>query len=421
LLRKERLLRFALAFLVLAFVSEGMINTQVFCAVNDFPTENNTRFSSATQFVIPSLNGSVSFDSGGSYARASLDNKTWNFEGFFFNVGTSALPNTNGVRFSVSVENCNVTVTHIDVLNVVPPFPGELDYIVAGVGSQSFNLHYSNPNLVAWRVFIDGTEKSENDGWLVSADGTITVNGATSEVKICWDEASVNTFISEKNFAIPSLNGTVNFASNGSYLGTPNLVDNIFYFQNLVLNGLNSHGIPLWNLAVSAENCGMTITAYDPGVLTGATHVATWLNYTLDGLGNQTVNLDYGYTNGNIGWDGPTKYAVYIDGENRSQGNGWMLLDNGWLTITGATSNVSIYSPPNTAADNFPPPIPPSPITSTPTPKYYADVSSSPQNSQAPNFLTSTSNLIIFILAFVALVVTASLATYVLRNRKLKT
>ena len=105
---------------------------------------------------------------GGSYANASIDNGTWNFAGLFVNGGASALPDIMGVGFSVSAQNCNVTITHLDALNVVPPFPGELDYTVAGVGSQSFNLHYSNYGLLNLTVYIDGVAEPQNSGWAIS-------------------------------------------------------------------------------------------------------------------------------------------------------------------------------------------------------------------------------------------------------------
>ncbi|MGA3288952.1 MAG: hypothetical protein ABSD42_01765 [Candidatus Bathyarchaeia archaeon] len=90
--------------------------------------------------------------------------------------------------------------------------------------------------------------------------------------------------------------------------------------------------------------------------------MAAWLNYTVKDVGTQTVNLNNGYTN-NIGH---LNCTVYIDGENRTQGDGWTLSNDGWVTVTGATSNVSIYYPPIPAPNNLPPPIavaPSNPLT----------------------------------------------------------
>ena len=55
-----------------------------------------------------------------------------------------------------------------------------------------------------------------------------------------------------------------------------------------------------------------------------------WLNYTVSALGTQQIC--YG--------DRPIK--VVLDGVERSEGDGWSYAD-GTVTVTGATSNVSLY------------------------------------------------------------------------------
>jgi hypothetical protein len=255
-------------------VSSSLLIAQAQNATNAFPPTTNINFTSATQFPIPIYNSTVSFASGGSYDNASLGNGTWNFKGLFVNSGTSALPNIMGVGFSVSAQNCKVTITHLDALDVVPPFPGELNYTVAGVGSQSFNLHYSDYGLLNLTVYIDGVARAQNNGWTLSPDGTLTVTGAISGVSIHWAEVSSIAFTSADNFAIPDYNSTINFGYSGTYLGPASLRNNVWYFQNLAFNGYTSHGIPLWYFAVSAQNCNITITGYNPGPLTGG---LTWL------------------------------------------------------------------------------------------------------------------------------------------------
>ena len=161
----------------------------------------------------------------------------------------------------------------------------------------------------------------------------------------------MKAFTSTDSFADPACNSTINFGYNGTYLGTASLTNDVWYFQNLAVNGTTPNGIPLWDFAVSAQNCQMTITSYNPGALTGMTNVAAWLNYTVVGVGIQTVNLNYGNGVGSI----VPNCTVYIDGENRTQGNGWSILSDGWVMVSGATSNVSIYYPP-IPAPNTPPP-----------------------------------------------------------------
>ena len=36
-------------------------------------------------------------------------------------------------------------------------------------------------------------------------------------------------------------------------------------------------------------------------------------------------------------------YRVHIDGEEKAQNDGWAISDDGWLTVTGARSDVKIY------------------------------------------------------------------------------
>jgi len=408
---------------VVLFVSSSLLFVQAQNATNAFSPTTNINFTSATQFPIPTLNSTVSFSSDGSYANASLDNGAWDFTGLFVNGGTSALPDIMGVGFSVSAQDCDVTITHLDALNVVPPLsPGELDYTVAGVGSQSFNLHYSNYGLLSWTVYIDGVAKPQNNCWTVSADGTLTITGAVSNVSIQWAEASLTAFTPTDNFANPAENSTVNFGYNGTYMGTASLTNNVWYFQNLAVNGSTPNGIPLWDFAVSAENCEMTITSYNPGALTGRTNVAAWLNYAVAGVGTQAVNLNYGSGVISI----VPNCIVCIDGENRTQGDGWSLLDDGWVIVTGAASNVSIYYPPIPAPNTLPPDVSVS-STSPNSQSSYPNSAPSPtspltaENSAAPPQGVPVKNYSSFYVVLVAIIVFAAVVTTDLLLRLKKT
>lgn len=319
---------------------------------NGFPPSTNINFTSETQFAIPSTNGTVSFAPGGSYANATLKSDVWDFTGLFVTDAISALPNINGVSFSAQSKNCNVTITRFDVLNVNPPFPGQLDYSVKGVGTQIFNLHYSSLQLLNWTVYVNGLAKAQGDGWAVSSDGWINVTAANADVSIRWKEVSTIAFSEDANFAIPLWNSSINFASNGTFLGEPRFVNKTWIFQNLALHGSVSRGIPLWSFAFSAQNSNVTIDSYNPGVFTGAVNGSAWLNFTVIGVGSQNISLGYQNSNGGLG------PYVYIDGENRTQGNGWCFLNDGEMAITGASSNVSIFYPPNPALYNLPPPGP---------------------------------------------------------------
>ena len=350
--RKALLKNAPLICALVLFVSTSLLPVHAQNTTNAFPPTTNVNFTSATQFQIPSYNSTVVFSSGGSYANASFDSGSWNFNGLFVNDGTSALPNFMGVGFSVSARNCKVTITHLDALNVIPPpFPGQLDYNVSSVGTQAFNLHYGNLRLVNWTVYIDGAARAIGDGWSVSPDGWLNVTGATSNASIRWAEVSTLAFTASANFPIPSCNGSINFISGGTYLGEPNLANNTWSFQSLALTGSVPSGVPLWTFAISALNSNVTIDSYNPATFMGSVNGSAWLNYTVFGIGVQTINFGSDNANGNLG------PYVYIDGENRSQGNGWLLLNFGSIAITGASSNVSIYYPPNPTLYNLPVPV----------------------------------------------------------------
>jgi hypothetical protein len=205
-------------------------------------------------------------------------------------------------------------------------------------------------------------------------------------------------------------------------MGTASLTNNVWYFQNLAVNGSTPNGIPLWDFAVSAENCEMTITSYNPGALTGRTNVAAWLNYAVAGVGTQAVNLNYGSGVISI----VPNCIVCIDGENRTQGDGWSLLDDGWVIVTGAASNVSIYYPPIPAPNTLPPDVSVS-STSPNSQSSYPNSAPSPtspltaENSAAPPQGVPVKNYSSFYVVLVAIIVFAAVVTTDLLLRLKKT
>lgn len=170
-----------------------------------------------------------------------------------------------------------------------------------------------------------------------------------------WAASTENVVVlsNKDTFPIPQNNSTINFAYESSYLNA-NFENNAWLLQNLIVNNYTLSHIPMWCLAISAINSNVTISGYSPGTLTGLANTPAWLNYTVVGKGNQTINLDYGYAKGQ-----KNLFIVYIDNMNRTQGDGWTASSDLFLTVSGAESNVSIYYPPNTPM----PSIPPSPIT----------------------------------------------------------
>ncbi|MFC1487173.1 nitrous oxide reductase family maturation protein NosD [Thermoproteota archaeon] len=173
----------------------------------EFPSE--VKFTPETNFIIPEFNGQVNFSVGGSYESAKLENGTWNFVGLALDSYMYDLGNrfsggivrgseylhycTNDGNFSVSIKNCNITITNYDLIKWFAPYSGWLNYTVIGEGTQSFTLHYLRsdwdwygPDL--WTIYIDGVSKPQNESWVISGpERIITISGATNNVSIYYD------------------------------------------------------------------------------------------------------------------------------------------------------------------------------------------------------------------------------------------
>jgi len=106
---------------------------------------------------------------------------------------------------------------------------------------------------------------------------------------------------------------------------------------------------------MSARNCNVTITGYHAPF--SSSGFAGWLNYTVTGVGNQTFDNNYD----KIDSREINNYTVIIDGIARTQNDGWTLTDDGWLIVTGATSNVTIIYKHVQVGETPPPPGEPEP------------------------------------------------------------
>jgi len=181
--------------------------------------------------------------------------------------------------------------------------------------------------------------------------------------------ASTTNFLPTETFAIPENDSTIAFACNGSY-ETATLENNTWFFTYLQLtpSNLTSNDDPLsdspnnGNLSITVQNSNITITSFDrlltpdPSDInnTGKWLTPGWLNYTVNGVGNQTVKIQFGSINetaigvGTQTWP-VNVYAVFIDGRNAPYNNSWTYTgDNGDIVngvgviVNGAASNVSI-------------------------------------------------------------------------------
>jgi hypothetical protein len=168
--------------------------------------ESYSTFLPSDEFTIPNLNGSISFASGGSYENATLENNTWRFEGFALDTytlnlsargappggivtGRAVLPylNDNGA-FSVSVQDCNVTITAYEPLSTYYPHSGWLNYTIIGTGEQTFDFHFPSKNFY-WNTTVDGQLEGQNETWTSANNNLIIISGAKSCVSIHYDSA----------------------------------------------------------------------------------------------------------------------------------------------------------------------------------------------------------------------------------------
>ena len=174
-------------------------------------------------------------------------------------------------------------------------------------------------------------------------------------------------------FPIPITNSSISFGQIG-YYENASLVNDTWVFTNLQLDSQQtsvlSDSPTTANLNITT-NTNMTITSFDrlltPDVgdinNTGSWLTAGWLNYTVTGIGQQIISMQFNlanwtspspsdFANGTITY-WPITVHIYIDGKETMWGNGNGILpyDTGDNTIipygtgaivNGANSNVSI-------------------------------------------------------------------------------
>ena len=146
-------------------------------------------------------------------------------------------------------------------------------------------------------------------------------------------QSAIN-FTPADRFSIPEYNGTISFAVNGS-CSSAILENHTWTFRDLTLRSSQ----PLGNLTVSVENSNMTIYSYR-----GTSNSAGGnLRCNVQGQGRQTVNLGLNTTQ-------PThasEWYVTVPGADGNtvflaENEGWILLPDNSVVVTGVTGNLSI-------------------------------------------------------------------------------
>jgi hypothetical protein len=141
------------------------------------------------------------------------------------------------------------------------------------------------------------------------------------------------TFTHADKFDIPNFNATINFALNGSY-SQATLENDTWVFQNLSLNDSQLRG----NLKFSAENSNVTIFTYQAN---NPDFRSSILTYSAQGRGKQTINFGL-----NSSQSSPTEWMVALPGAETfvflAEGEGWTLLPDNTVVVTGLTGNVTV-------------------------------------------------------------------------------
>jgi hypothetical protein len=143
----------------------------------------------------------------------------------------------------------------------------------------------------------------------------------------------VNTFTPRDKFSIPSQNGTISFAVDGTY-SNATLKNGIWSFTDLQLNGSQ----PLEKLDVSTENSDIIIfshLSYD------YLRKISVLTYFAEGQGTQTLNIGIGAGKEQGGIN--IEWSVIENDTFIAQGNKWNITPEGTLTITGFAGNVTVF------------------------------------------------------------------------------
>ncbi len=157
----------------------------------------------------------------------------------------------------------------------------------------------------------------------------------TLSISFAQENENLISFPPQTTFQILSINGSITFAMGGSYTSAI-LQDDFWDFTGLNVTD-DSSPFPMENgvsFSISAKDSRVTITKFIrmnvfPPAGSGG------LEYNVSGTGIQTLNIRYYYNE----W---LNYSVNIDGQDKMENDGWNVTQDGWLTITGARSQVRI-------------------------------------------------------------------------------
>jgi hypothetical protein len=140
-------------------------------------------------------------------------------------------------------------------------------------------------------------------------------------------------FTTTEKFDFPANNGSLSFATDGSYEKAI-FENSVWSFLNLDLN--NSQSFDKISFQVSVEDSKVTIIScriYN-STFVGERVRNARLSYTVIGHGKQVFNLDLDPKGGD--------WQVILNGIYKGKNDGWSLSNDGSVSITRATSNVTL-------------------------------------------------------------------------------
>jgi len=150
----------------------------ILCA--DVKAQNGKTFTPQDKFIIPELNGSISFALNGSFSSAKLENGTWGF---------NSQPLGN---LKISVEDSNLTVWSFRS-HLIFNRSAQLRYNVQGIGNQTINLGLNSTqptDPIEWTVTVPSVTVpntvflAEGDHWNLLPDNSVVVSGLTGNVSV---------------------------------------------------------------------------------------------------------------------------------------------------------------------------------------------------------------------------------------------
>ena len=133
-------------------------------------------------------------------------------------------------------------------------------------------------------------------------------------------------------FITPNFNSSIGFSVNGSY-SEVSLVNGVWTFTNLRLNNSQLSN----NFSIAAKDSNITIYS----LRTGDFNRSSFLRYTAQGEGTQTVNLNPGSTR-QTHW---SEWSVTVPRSGTvwlSEGENWKLQMDNSVIVWGLTGNISV-------------------------------------------------------------------------------